>query len=220
MTEPRVVETDKGIQDEFDVASYDKMMRGLRDRGWIYTEEIIKSGITKGTALEIGPGPGYLGLEWLRKTEDTKLVGLDINPKMAEVAEKNAAEYAFSEARVEYVVNNAKTFAFEDGTFDAVFTTNSLHEWDDPLHMFNEIHRVLKPGGMFFIGDLRRDMNLLVKTFMKLVVRQKVMRKGLVISINAAYTKEELEDLLRKTDIKEFEITTNPMNLMIKGTKL
>ncbi len=220
MTRHRVIETDEGIQDEIDVASYDRMMRGLRDRGWIYTEEIIKSGITKGTALEIGPGPGYLGLEWLRKTIGSKLVGLDISPSMAEMAEKNAVEYAFSEGRAVYVVTNAKDLPFEDEVFDAVFTTNSLHEWDDPVHTFNEIHRVLKTGGRFFVGDLRRDMNFLIKTFMKLVVREKEMRKGLVTSINAAYTRKELLDLLRKTEIDEFEITTNPMSLMIKGLKL
>jgi len=66
MPRPRVVETDSGIQGEFIVAVYDEMQRRLRDKGWIETKDIIKSGITKGCALEIGSGPGYLGLEWLK----------------------------------------------------------------------------------------------------------------------------------------------------------
>ncbi len=66
MTRPRVTETDQGIQGEFTVTLYDQMQRRLRDKGWIETKDIIKSGITKGIALEIGPGPGYLGLEWLK----------------------------------------------------------------------------------------------------------------------------------------------------------
>lgn len=65
MTRERIIETTEGIQDEFDVEMYDSMMRDLRDKGWIETKDIIKSGITSGHALEIGPGPGYLGLEWL-----------------------------------------------------------------------------------------------------------------------------------------------------------
>jgi hypothetical protein len=63
MVKPRIVETDQGIQDEFDVLTYDNMMRRLRDKGWMETEHIIKSGILKGFEFEIGPGPGYLGLE-------------------------------------------------------------------------------------------------------------------------------------------------------------
>ncbi len=41
------------------------MQRSLRDRGWIETKLLIDHGFSKGHALEIGPGPGYLGLEWL-----------------------------------------------------------------------------------------------------------------------------------------------------------
>jgi hypothetical protein len=49
------------------------MQRRLRDKGWIATEEIIACGINLGLALGIGPGLGYLGLEWLKKTADHQL---------------------------------------------------------------------------------------------------------------------------------------------------
>ena len=62
---PRIPENED-IQEESDVEIYDQMMSGLRDKGLMVTDEIIKAGINKGLALEIGPGPGYLGLEWLR----------------------------------------------------------------------------------------------------------------------------------------------------------
>jgi len=35
MTKTRIVETDKGIQEEFEVDAHDRMMRNLRDRGWM-----------------------------------------------------------------------------------------------------------------------------------------------------------------------------------------
>ncbi len=50
MTKPRIVETDSGIQGEYDVNLYDRMQRNLRDKGWIETNAIIKSGITAGKA--------------------------------------------------------------------------------------------------------------------------------------------------------------------------
>jgi hypothetical protein len=54
MTRPRVAETDQGIQGEFTVNIYDQMQRRLTDKGWIETKDILKSGITKGIALENG----------------------------------------------------------------------------------------------------------------------------------------------------------------------
>jgi hypothetical protein len=45
MPKPRVIETDGGIQGEFNVNVYDKMHRRLRDKGWIETKDIIKIGI-------------------------------------------------------------------------------------------------------------------------------------------------------------------------------
>jgi len=63
MTKQRVAETDHGIQGEFPVEIYDQMQRRFRDKGWIETKDIINTGISRGVALEIGPGPGYLGLK-------------------------------------------------------------------------------------------------------------------------------------------------------------
>jgi ubiquinone/menaquinone biosynthesis C-methylase UbiE len=86
MTRPRVPETDQGIQGKLTVAIYDQMQRRLRDKGWMQTKDIIKSGITKGIALEIGPGPGYLGLEWLKNTQGTTIRGIDISADMISIA--------------------------------------------------------------------------------------------------------------------------------------
>ena len=66
MVKPRISETDQGITGEFNTQMYDIMMRNMRDKGWIETNLIIKEGIYTGMALEIGPGPGYLGQRWWR----------------------------------------------------------------------------------------------------------------------------------------------------------
>lgn len=131
MTKPRKQETDEGIPDSIIVHNYDQMMRSSRDKGYLYTNEIIESGIEDGWVLEVGPGPGYLGLDWLKNTERTWLTGLDISADMVKVAEKNALEYGL-EDRVEYVVGNAMNLPFDDEVFDAVFSNASLHEWEDP----------------------------------------------------------------------------------------
>jgi hypothetical protein len=42
MVKPRIAETENGITDEFDVQSYDRMQRSLRDKGRIETKQIIQ----------------------------------------------------------------------------------------------------------------------------------------------------------------------------------
>jgi len=218
MVKPRIVETDEGIQDEFDVRTYNSMMQGLRDKGWMETDHIITSGITYGFALEIGPGPGYLGLEWLKKTESTMLIAVEISPEMTKIAERNAREYGL-EGRVKYVKGDAHQIPFDGNTFDGVFTNGSLHEWSQPIRVFDEVYRVLKPGAKYFISDMRRDMNPFVKQFMKLMVKPKEIRPGFVSSINASYTTDEIRAVLDQSNLKEFVVAKTFMGLEITGVK-
>jgi len=216
MVKPRVPETESGITGEFTCEVYNDLQRGLRDRGWIETKDVIKAGITFGHALEVGPGPGYLGLEWLKATEGTILTGLDISADMIAVAERNAGEYQL-EGRVNYVESPAGRMPFPDGTFDAVFTNGSLHEWAEPVEVMDEIARVLKPGGRYFISDMRRDMNPLPKWLLHMNCKPKEIRPGLTTSINAAYTPAELRGLVNASRLPNPEVTSNVIGLKCQG---
>lgn len=218
MPKARIVETDSGIEGEFNVAIYDSMQRKLRDRRWIETNDIIQSGITEGLAMEIGPGPEYLGLEWLKNTKGTKLKGLDISADMIAVGERNAKEYGLRN-RVEYVQSSGDKMPFDDTMFDAVFTNGSLHEWADPKNTLNEIWRVLKKGGRIFISDLRRDMFFLMRWFLYIASKPKEIRSGLISSINAAYTPAELKNLIKDTKLANCEVTEDMIGLKITGKK-
>jgi ubiquinone/menaquinone biosynthesis C-methylase UbiE len=220
MVKQRIPERDHGITGEEEVAEYDTFQKYLRDKGILETDKIIKHGISYGTALEIGPGPGYLGLEWLRKTNDTKLTGLEISEDMKKLALKNAKAYGM-EHRVEYVISDAtRSFPFEGSTFDGVFSYGSLHEWTDPIPVFNEISRVLKPGGRFFISDLKRNTNFIMKLLMNMMTKSigiVILRDGVRTSINASYVRKEILEILNKSDLDNFSVREHPAGLRIKG---
>ncbi|HPH97593.1 MAG TPA: class I SAM-dependent methyltransferase [Anaerolineaceae bacterium] len=219
MIKPRIPETDHGIQGQVTVAQYDQMQRGFRDKGWLETRALLGSGITRGHALEIGHGPGYLGLEWLKQTNKTTLTGFDISPDMSDLAQRNAEEYGMT-SRSKYRLGNCDHLPFDDDSFDAVFTNGSLHEWAEPQAAFNEIWRVLKPGGHYFISDLRRDMNFLMLGFLWLGVNPTAMRSGLLTSVGAAYTPGELRTLLDQTRLKSAKIHDNAISLEVSGIKV
>lgn len=218
MLKERIIETNDGIQEELAVEIFDQFAKGIRDKGWNNVGSIIKAGIVKGNVLEIGPGPGYVGLEWLKKFPKSKLTGCEISPNMIKLATRNTAEYGLQE-NVNYVEGNCMDMPFEDESFDGVFSEGSLHEWEDPICAFNEIFRVLKPGGAFCISDMRRDSSKAIKWLMYCITKPKEIRPGFLTSFNAAYTVEELEVLLHKSKLKNFAVEKDFFGLSIIGSK-
>ena len=214
----RVIETNEGIQAEATVHDFDLFQRGFRDRGMLETDSIIRSGISSGHAVEIGPGPGYLGLEWLKTTDRTTLSGIEISPAMIKTAEKNRADYGLFE-RAEYREGNALAIPLEDGFADHVFTNGSLHEWENPYLVLSEAHRILKPGGRLFISDLKRNINPLLAAMMKITVKGKAMKAGFSTSLQAAYTVDEMERLMEWSAFTAYRVSSNPFGLQITAIK-
>ena len=216
MTKPRIIETNNGIQEEVTVEVFDQFARIMRDKGWNNVDNILKAGITKGNVLEIGPGPGYVGLEWLKKTEASTLTGCEISRSMIRMATKNARDYGV-ESRTTYVQGNGMHMPFQDASFDAVFSNGSLHEWEDPIMVFNEIYRVLKPEGLFCITDMRRDVNPLLKWMIYFSTKPKKIRPGFLTSLHAAYTVAELKEIVSHAKLIHADVTSEFFGLCITG---
>ena len=218
MLKQRIIETNEGIQDTLDVKVFDTFAKTMRDKGWNNVDTFLRAGIAQGEVLEIGPGPGYVGLEWLKRAPNAKLTALEISPEMIRMASQNAQLYGLSE-RVQYVQGNAMTMPFEEGTFDCVFSNGSLHEWEKPLAVFQEIFRVLKAGGLFCVTDMRRDVNPLIVKMIYHSTKPKEIRPGFITSLNAAYTVGEMTEILRNSDFEDCRVTPDFFGLTVTGRK-
>ena len=218
MTKPRVPETKHTLSGRVYAEAYDRMQADLREQGWLETGDLLLNGSVSGCALEVGSGPGYLGLDWLLRTKDTRLVGLDISPDMVAIARNHTRELGLAD-RAEHLLGSADAIPFEDNAFDAVFTSRSLHEWLNPCTIFTELWRVLKPGGRLYVSDLRRDLSRSACNFLEQRVNSEVIRETLRASIGAAYTVTEVLALLTTAELAGCEVVETPFGLRVTGIK-
>lgn len=216
MTKMRVIETNEGIQAPPTAELFDQFAKTMRDKGWQGVDSMLASGLPAGDLLELGPGPGYVGLELAKKLRPRTLTGCDISPAMLQIAQNNAAAYGIA---VQYVLGNVLALPFENESFDGVFSNGSLHEWERPVKAFDEIYRVLRPGGRYCITDLRRDAGALRTALVYHSTKPLAMRPGLLSSLHAAYTVAELTELLRNSALCDAHVEANFFGLCITGQK-
>lgn len=106
-----------------------------------------------GAVLEVAPGPGFLAIE-LAKLGPYRIVGLDISRTFVRIATENAAKAGVG---VTFLEGNASSMPFEPGSFDLVYCRAAFKNFAEPVRALDEMYRVLKPGGVAVIHDLRRD---------------------------------------------------------------
>jgi hypothetical protein len=75
--------------------------------------------------------------------------------------------------------------------------------------------RVLKPGGTFSVSDLRRDLSPEIYQFMLGSCQGPEIKKGFQTSVQAAYTKEELENLLQDISFTQVRLLLTRMDWLL-----
>ena len=102
--------------------------------------------------LEFGFGTGQNIILAHERNEKSKLIGVDIDPKVRKIA-----EYKIKKLGIDITLDlyDGKTFQYADNSFDKVFSSLVFHQLDKEtkLSCLKEIHRVLKPNGQLTIGD-------------------------------------------------------------------
>jgi SAM-dependent methyltransferase/accessory colonization factor AcfC len=106
--------------------------------------------VTAGTAIDIGCGPGQMALI-LAKQTNLKVIGLDIESEVIEAGRRHAAEQGLTD-RLSFVCADAHSLPFADSYADLIVSKGTLPFLRDQVQAFREVYRVLKPGGVAFLG--------------------------------------------------------------------
>lgn len=112
--------------------------------------------------LEFGFGTGQNLLLVKKQSPDIDLRGLDIDPKVKEIA---AYKLAKNILNIPLDLYDGGKFPYQDGEFDKVYSCLVFHQLDaeTKLNCLREIHRVLKPNGSLVIADWGKAQNKLMR---------------------------------------------------------
>lgn len=158
--------------------------------------------LSNGSVLDVGCGPGRDGL--ILQDAGLNVVCLDASQSMVDLAKERG---------LNALVGDLMKLPFADASFDSVWAYTSLLHVSkvDVAQAFHEIHRVLKPGGIFGLGLIEGDGEIYRQT-------EKVTSPRLF----SFYQKDEVEKHLAEHgfEIEYFETfkpnTKNYLNFISK----
>jgi len=153
----------------------------------------------EGRYLDVGAGPGILAGIIAQNNPDVEITALEVSADMVAVG-KNYLKSKGLQDQIEFVIGDATDEGLmkELGKFDLVYSTYSLHHWENPRKAIDNFMTSLADKGVLFIYDLRRVWWLYWVP----------IQNGFFNSIRAAYIRGEIEEMLKGYRPECYEIKT------------
>ena len=141
------------------------------------------------TMLDIGCGGGATLRRLLKRSNGSRVYGLDISEESVAKAKKENEKVLDKQVFVQH--GSAESLPYEDEKFDLVTAVETVYFWPNLPGCFAEVLRVLKPGGRFAI--------------MVEVVSADSKWTNLVDGMKS-YSPEQLQQMLEETGFTQMEI--------------
>jgi SAM-dependent methyltransferase len=103
--------------------------------------------------LDLGSGAGFDSFLAARRVGKTgKVIGVDMTPEMIAKARANAKAGNYD--NVEFLLGDIEALPLPDRSVDVAISNCVINLVPDKEKVFQELNRVLRPGGRFMISDL------------------------------------------------------------------
>lgn len=104
--------------------------------------------------LDVGCGGGF-SCEFMAE-RGAIVSGIDQSQKCVQTAKNHALISGF---KIDYRQGLAENMPYDDNTFDVVICVDVLEHVADYKQVVSEVHRILKPGGLFFFDTINRTFS-------------------------------------------------------------
>ncbi|MBI1854448.1 MAG: class I SAM-dependent methyltransferase [Chloroflexi bacterium] len=142
---------------------YDPLLKwGMREEN-CKRRLIERAGVQPGQhVLDLGCGTGTLTVMLKQSAPEAHITGVDGDEEVLAIA-KTKAEQARVDIKWDYGL--AYNLPYPDRSFDVVVSSLVIHHLTsaDKVRAFQEVRRVLRPAGGFYILDFGRPFSLLTK---------------------------------------------------------
>jgi ubiquinone/menaquinone biosynthesis C-methylase UbiE len=181
-----------------------------------YAKEVKRHLTDNANVLEIAPGPGYFSIE-LAKMGNLNITGMDISSDFVEICKINAKR---ENVNITFLQGNVSAMPFENNTFDFIFCSAAFKNFKEPVVALHEMYRVLKNNGIALIVDMNHDISkeILVEEAAKTSksgFERWFMKSSFKVLCKGAYSKTELENMIKQTSFNRNEINEVGISLYI-----
>lgn len=112
-----------------------------------------------GEVLDIGTGTADIPVRMAKAQANVRVLGVDLADEMLRVAAHKIVAAGVDD-RVRLARLDAKGLRLSDGKFDLVVSNSVAHHIPNPLELFREIVRAVRPGGAILVRDLFRPSSM------------------------------------------------------------
>jgi ubiquinone/menaquinone biosynthesis C-methylase UbiE len=194
--------------------------RGTPSQIALYREQAaqLTAGLPDGAAvLEVAPGPGYLAIEVAKLTR-FQVTGLDVSRTMVEIAREHATAAGVA---VDFQHGDATAMPFADRSFDLIVCQAAFKNFRRPVTALDEMHRVLRPGGLAVIQDMRKeattaDIDREVRGQHLGAVNGLVTRRVLAGLRNRAYSNAQFQRLVAESRFSSCTVHADGIGLEVR----
>ncbi len=157
------------VEEMFDsiAPAYDFMNRAMTlgiDRWWRHVAVKIVGKTRPRRILDVATGTGDFAIALYNKIKPQQVVGIDLSQGMLDVARVKVEKRGLTNA-IALQQGDCLELPFNDKEFDAVTVAFGVRNFEHLLQGYEQMHRVLSPGGMLCVIELSTPENRIIRWF-------------------------------------------------------